>query len=501
MASASKPSSSASTESPVAQQATDLLWKFQLRKEHGQMKEQLSIFITETQSNYEMLRTRINAAEKKLDKLAVDEQQLGKDYERLNGELLALKETVEKIPERPVVVSGVPLAASSSGNKDKDPVAGAKENASECPMVVSGVSLAASSSRNKDENTVAGAKENASGWRRQAVRPPVGWREVQALMGIGTEASNASITSYFQSAATNTLPARRQALRSSVASQVKVAKDTPNVSSTNNIGAAAGDTLPPRRQALQASAVTTKDDAIDKDQALPSSDSIPHSTSDETDDLSAPAPRPKPAPKPRGRPAKRKQLDPEDQQVLGLPSRDRAAAKRKQADPADDSTVVPTHSRAAAKRPQASADPTGTQNIDIPRQGTSKLGDYLLMVDGLLANLTQPTSARVESEFVKGFLDGLTDGADRKALVMTLQSQGLTTVTLSKSGKRDIMVRWADLQEAITLSKLLDAPKAIEAVVAEKVEPRKKAKVAGLQLQGTRRKRRKLMSSDDEMEI
>lgn len=515
MATTAQTPSLASTGSPVAQQATDLLWKYQLRKEHGQLKEQLSTFITETQSTFEKLRARLSAVEKKLEKLDVDEQQLGKEGARIHGELLALKERlgqVAKIVEHPppVPVSGASSAATSGSIEQ---VVGERASVLRRPAFGPPVGHRELQALEADSNALTTnniqlAAGNALPDRRQAVRPSIGHHELHAILA-GT---NASIMSSIQPAVGNVLPARRQALRSAVDYHgLQSSKDATKATTTSNAETAVKNILPARRQALRSSAVTTKDNGREKDQALPSSESFPHSSSEETDDLSAPAPRPKPIPKTRSRPPKRKKPDPMNETAPELSARGRTVANSKQADSVHPPIPkLPTRSEAVARHPQASSDPTDTQNIEIPYQGASSLGDYLLMVDGLLADLPQPTSDRVESEFVKVFLDGLTNAAERQTLVRALQSQGLASLTISKSGKKDITVRWADFQEAIAFSKLLETPNAGEAEIAAEVKWRQKlqevtnvgnvAKVAEGQQKGTRRKRRKLIPSDDEMD-
>jgi len=88
-------------ENSVAQQAEDMLWKFQLRKERDQLiakfdaqQEQLSSLNNDTRRAVEKLNTKLNAVEKRVDKLEVDERGLGKEKSKIREELQALKEKV-----------------------------------------------------------------------------------------------------------------------------------------------------------------------------------------------------------------------------------------------------------------------------------------------------------------------------------------------------------------------------------------------------------------------
>lgn len=102
------------------QQAEDLLWKFQLRKEHNQLlakldahQEQLSAFVSETQSNFQKLHARLNAVEKKVDKLEADDKELGQESSKIHNELQALKEKVGSIAGN-LQRTGTPLRPSTS---------------------------------------------------------------------------------------------------------------------------------------------------------------------------------------------------------------------------------------------------------------------------------------------------------------------------------------------------------------------------------------------------
>lgn len=99
------------SQAPVAQQAADLLWNFQLRKEHEQLlaklnahQEQLSTYVSDTQKNCQKLYARLDAVEKKFDKLVADDKKLGQVSNRLYNELQALREkmgSIAKNAERP----------------------------------------------------------------------------------------------------------------------------------------------------------------------------------------------------------------------------------------------------------------------------------------------------------------------------------------------------------------------------------------------------------------